>query len=173
MKHREYNIYYNSAPTTIWDECASNIVITLSKFKELVEWLAVPVSFEDLEKLLSCVSESLESVQQHMEDCAVKRKPDTSHIEMSLLKALMSATEELGTLELKLKLVKRRTKRIRQERYSSLHSYFNRLATALWVIHFTSRGPEDFFVKLYTMANLYAIEFANLFKQIINLDSYK
>ena len=143
------------------------------KFKELAESFAIPVSCEDFEKLLVCVSESLDTVQQHMEDCAVKRKPATLQIEISLLKALMSATKELGTLELKLKLVKRRLKRVRVERYSSLHSYFNRLAAALCVIHITSQGSEDFFFRFAKGANLYAIEFANLFKQIINLDLLK
>ena len=147
---------------TIWDECATDIGKSLSTFKNQVESLAIPVSCEDLKNLVILVSTSLETIQQHMKDCAVKRKPDKSNYEMLLLKSLMSASEELGPLELNLELLKDRLKRVRLERYSTLHSYFIRLTTAFFVIHITSTGPEDLLLRFAKCASIYSNEFANI-----------
>lgn len=158
---------------TIWDECKDYIGTKLSSFKEQVQSTVTPVDDASLEQLLILVSTTLETLQQNITDCAGNRKPNTSIIEYHLVGLLLSESSKLGFLNEKIKLLTKRLKRVWPHCYYKLHFYFLQLAAAFVIIHETSHNPEDFFIRFEIVIKLYAAEFINIKKQIINLDSYK
>ena len=155
---------------SIWDDCSAAVKKTLSAFQEEFDSLSISNSCTDLENLIVRVSNLFDDLQHHMEECVMQSPSHPTEKELALVKTLMSANGKLVALKLKLRMLKKRLVRVRQDGYSILFAYFIRIGAALLIIHKTSQGSNDFFDRFEQCAKIFADEILTFSSKLIKVE---
>ena len=142
----------------------------MSHFQEEFESLSISKSCTDLENLIVRVSNMFDDLQHHMEECVMQSPSHPTKKELALVKSLMSANGKLVAFKLKLRMLKKRLVRFRQDGYSILFAYFIRIGSAFLIIHKTSQGSNDFFNRFEQCAKIFADEILTFSTKLTNVE---
>ena len=156
---------------SILDDCSAAVGLKLSEFQEEIEsLLSIPQSRTDLETQIVRVSTLFDDLQHQIEECLMHSPSSPTKQELALVNTLMSANGKLEAFKLKLKLLKKRLLRVRQDGCAILFSYSTRIGATLLIIHRTSQGSNDFFHRFEQTVKIFADEILTFSTKLIKFD---